>query len=451
MLGKIARLNLRLRAGFRRFKNCQRGAIPAFMGFTIIGMVGFAGMGIDGANWYAQKRISQNVADSAAVAATHAALASGGGDEQTMEDFALAAAQQNGFQLGAGSVLVVNAIAPSGSSGVVPRVEVIVQRDVPAYFAGILIDFQPKVASRAVGGILYAGKNCVIGLDPDDDNTVHFIGNNNTTVTCGVASNSESDESLVIEGSATLDTASVQAAGNIVVSGNGELIADDELVTSNHPPAPDPFDGVVFPDPPASCDIPGSFTVQPNTQISLAPSSPGGAFKFCGDVAIRGDLNLAPGTYYFHESDLTVNSQAALTCTGCTGGAGVTLVFSGTDGNNIGDIHINGGAEVALRAPDSGPYRGIVVYKQPSNDQAGSNVFNGGAAMALDGAVYIPAEEVQYSGGSDVDSCTVLIGRKISFTGSSSTYVNADETVCAEVGLGDITSENQQRLVVLVE
>lgn len=452
MLGYLGRLGRTVRHKIEIFRKCQKGAIPVFMGMTITGLVGFAGLGIDGANWYAQKRQSQNIADSAAVAATHAALDNGGGDEQqTMEAYALAAAIQNGFVDAEGNLLVVTPIDPNGTSGLVPRVEVVVRREVPAYFAGIVIDFQPEVAARAVGGIHYSGKSCVIGLDPDDAKTVYFTGNNTTKVSCGVASNSESDQSLVITGSATLDTASAQASGNIVVSGSGQLNVDDELVTSNHPPAPDPFADTVFPGPPAACDIAGGFTVQPGESISIAPSSPGGDFKFCGDVAIKGDLDLAPGTYYFHESDLSVSSQASLTCVACTDGAGVTLVFSGTNGENIGDIHFNGQAEIELNAPDSGAYKGIVLYKQPSNDESGSNIFNGGATMNLNGAIYIPAEEIEYSGGSDIAACTVLIGRKVSFTGNTETFIKADSAVCEEVGLGEVTSENQQRLVVLVE
>lgn len=452
MLGCLGSLGRTVRHKIEIFRKCQKGALPVFMGMTITGLVGFAGLGIDGANWYAQKRQSQNIADSAAVAATHAALDNSGGDEQqTMEAYALAAALQNGFVDAEGNLLVVTPIDPNGTSGLVPRVEVVVRREVPAYFAGIIIDFQPQVAARAVGGIHYSGKNCVIGLDPDDDNTVYFTGNNTTTISCGVASNSESDQSMVITGSATLDTAFAQAAGNIVVSGQGQLNTDDELVSSNHPPAADPFADTVFPEPPASCDIATAYEVRPHDVISLGPSTPGGSFKFCGDVAVKGDLDLAPGTYYFHESDLTVESGASLTCSTCTGGNGVTLVLSGTNGENIGDIQIKGQAVVDLNAPSSGPYQGILVYKQPTNDQTGNNRFEGGATMSLNGAIYIPTEETYYAGGNDQASCTVVVARKVTFTGGSETSVQADTAVCEEVGLGEVTSENQQRLVVLVE
>lgn len=451
MMGNSKRLGPKVRRLSEAFKRCQSGAVPLFLGAAIFGVVGFTGLGIDGANWYAQKRFSQNIADSAAVAATHAALNGVGNEAQTMEGYALAAAIQNGFVQGEGSQLVVSPIAAGGASGLVPRVEVTVVRDVPAYFAGILIDFKPQVSARAVGGILYSGKSCVVGLDPDDDNTVYLSGNNTTTIACGVASNSESDQSLVITGRAVLDTASAQAAGNIVVSGQGQLLADDELVTSNHPAAADPFEDHVFPDPPGACDIAGYYEVGPQDDVDLGPATPGGDFKFCGDVAVKGELDLVPGTYYIHESDLTVESGAVLTCSGCTGGAGVTLVLSGTAGENIGTINIKGQAEVDLRAPDSGPYAGLIVYQQPSNDQTGINAFEGGATMQLNGGIYIPAEEIRFAGGSDEAACTVIVGRKVTFTGGSESFVRTDAAVCAEIGLGGATASNQQRLVVLVQ
>lgn len=437
------------------FGKNQQGNIPILTGLAMLAITGFAGMGIDSAGWYAEKRLTQNMADSAAIAATHAYLGEPGayGHQQTMEGEALDAALDNGYETGDGHSIIVTELLNPGSNGLTPVVEVLISQTAPSHFAGLFFgETKRQISARAVGGVLVTGPACILALSEDEANAVYFTGSSTTFVACGVTSNSNDYKSFVVSGNATIEAAMALAVGGIVVRGSGELNADEEIVTPNHPSMEDPFISRAFPVAPESCDLENGYELQSETVGGLAPSMAGGAFKICGGVSVHGALNLAPGTYYISNGDLTINAQATVTCTGCTGEQGVTLVMTGDDGASVGDIRINGGATVDLTAPadPDNPYQGIVLYKDRIADEDGVNRLNGDANMLLNGAVYIPTQHLEYSGGADITACNMLVSRKITFTGDFDTYVKADEAACAPLGLGE-NSEAVQRLVILVE
>lgn len=470
MMRHIARLRRWLQRSFEDFKENEAGAIPLFMGLSIMAVMGFAGLGIDSANWYAEKRVTQNIADSAAIAATHVFLEQDGADgyQTLMNQDALSAAIENGYDNVSGNTITVTELTTTGTNGLIPVVEVVISHEVPAYFAGILMDFQPRVSARAVGGLYFTGTHCVIGLDPDEPKTVYFTGNAEVTVSCGVSSNADDPNSLVVDGNAYIDAATATAVGEVVVKGNGTLTAEDSLISNHHPEALDPFETTTLQTGQAlGCDYGAAgetYTVSPSDSVTIGMGegdypalqddsfTGGGAFKFCGDVDIRGDLTLASGTYYLHSGELKVNSGASLTCDGCT------IVMTGSAAEGYGDIRINGGSVVDISAPaipeDSvavNPYTGIAFYKDRLAPEDGVNLFNGDSGMTIDGAVYIPSQEVEYSGGtSGIPACNMLVARMIKFTGNVVTSVQADEGACAAFGFDD-QSAAAKRIVVLVE
>ena len=61
-----------LRSGISSFLADQRGSMIALTAVSMTAVMGFAGLGVDVAMWYAEKRATQSMADAAAVAATYA-------------------------------------------------------------------------------------------------------------------------------------------------------------------------------------------------------------------------------------------------------------------------------------------------------------------------------------------------------------------------------------------
>ncbi len=423
-----------------------KGSVMVLMALSLPVVVGVTGLGVDLSSWYAERRLTQNIADSAVVAATHAVMA--GMDQQGVEAEALSEAQRNGYESRAGDEFVVTLLNGEAMGASTAEVQVLVRRTAPVFFTSMFIDYKPSVAASAMGGIRGNGTNCIIGLDPYAPHTVNFMGNTTVNVGCGVYSHSEAAESLYVGGNATLYANPAQARGDIIVSGSGEIYsANGNLMPFNAINNPDPYADTSFPAAPGSCDYSGQFRVKPNRYDSLAPSSPGGSYKLCGDFNIQGDLDMAPGTYYIHNGDISINSQAEIHCPSCTSGSGLTIVMTGSSAGSVGDIHINGGAVIDIKAPSTGAFAGIVLYKDRTADSGGSNLLNGGSTMELRGAIYIPTQAVDFRGGADLPGCIHLIARMIDFSGNS--YLRNDEAVCTDVGIS-VESSTQQRQVVLL-
>ena len=79
-------------AGLRRDK---RGSMYMLTAFALPVLLGFSGMGLDVAMWYAERRTTQNIADASAVAATYEEMQ--GGDLTAMTVAARDEAIRNGF------------------------------------------------------------------------------------------------------------------------------------------------------------------------------------------------------------------------------------------------------------------------------------------------------------------------------------------------------------------
>src|SRR3546814_2061784 len=68
-------------------------------------VIGFAGLGVDLTHWYAERRAMQNMADGAAIAATHAVMA--GANDAAVRAAAAEGAARNGRNVGEGYHLQV--------------------------------------------------------------------------------------------------------------------------------------------------------------------------------------------------------------------------------------------------------------------------------------------------------------------------------------------------------
>lgn len=408
--------------------------IFAALGFTVL--MGFAGMGIDLTHWYAERRITQNLADAAAVAATYVQMA--GGNDAAVFQAAMEEAIRQGYQDVPGNSVFINTALAAGVGGATPRVEVIIRREAALIFTSSFLDQTFTIAGRAVGGSRALGTQCVIALDETAHRSLEFSGNTTANVGCGVASNSNSAEAIYVGGNAELTANPAQANGDIVVTGSGQINSTYPLLPFS-PRVPDPFANYSPPPPSGSCDFTDK-TVSPNSSLTISPG--GGEVRFCGNTSFQGTVTLGAGTYYFDGGDLTINAGATVT------GTGVTLILTGPDSENVATMRINGNAEITLTAPAAGPNQGMVIYQDRMADTDGDNRLNGGSTMNLTGAVYFPRQPILFSGGNDINGCTQIVARTVGFTGNS--VVANDVTACENIGI-DPAGVSVQQQVVLVE
>jgi len=116
-------------------------------------------------------------------------------------------------------------------------------------------------------------------------------------------------------------------------------------------------------------------------------------------------------------------------------GRDVTIILTSRTRSNYGVVDFQRGATIKLSAPASGSEvgaPGIALWVDAMAPMA-TNAIDGGGAQIIDGAVYLPSQEVSFSGGSPLGTrCSQLITRTVSFTGDA--YFRHD---CAGAGISD--------------
>ena len=79
---------------------------------------------------------------------------------------------------------------------------------------------------------------------------------------------------------------------------------------------------------------------------------------------------------------------------------------------------------MTLNAPSdpTATFPGVLFFQDPRAAASGVDKLNGGSTMNLGGAIYFPAQQVQFSGNDAAGGakCTVIVARLVTFTGNSS-------------------------------
>lgn len=399
-------------------------------------VIGFAGMGVDLTHWYSQRRAMQNMADGAAIAATHAVMS--GANAATIQAAAVESAVRNGWDAAEGYQLQVFAPPQGGLyPGLARAAEVRIGRAVPLHFFGVLGLEPVQVTARSTGAGVDNGPQCVIALDHTADRAVNFTGTSSVTLGCGVASNSSSNEAIYIGGNATLEANPAQAFGDIYVGSNATLITQSPVQPYSQR-VDDPYADVIMPVSPSSCTY-NNVTIQPSDSQTLQPG------RYCGGLKISGTVDFAPGIYIIADGDFEITSQAVVT------GDEVTFVLMGATPSSVGNVKINGGAEITLTPTTTGEMAGILFYQDPNADPGGTSSladskFNGDAEVNLTGALYFPQRQVEYGGGSSAAgaSCLHIVARRVDFTGNAN--ITNDPAVCATYAMKDV---NQLRVQII--
>ena len=422
----------------------ESGGTLVFGALALTVLLGMAGLGIDTVIWLTSKRQMQSVADAGVVSAVTVLAKSG--TAAAAKQAAVENAAHNGFADGSDGQVIVNVPPKFGpNAGRSGYVEVIVDRQIHASLAALFVDGPVTVQARAVGGVVTGGSNCLLGLDPTMDAAVEFQGSPDITLSCGIASNSSSDNAILVKGDAEVVADSAQAYGEISVDGSGNLSTRNPVQPLSER-LPDPFANIKIALPDPACDATGP-TSYGNENVVLNPR------LYCGGLSFNGTVvTFQPGVYVIDSGDLDASGGTTLT------GSDVTFVFTSADPGRIGGLSFAGGTVADLFAPgpgghfpldpmdpDHGDYAGMLFVQDPAAPAMASNKLTGGSAMNFGGALYFPNQEVVYSGGSsEADGCLQIVARKVTFSGKSA--VNYDPTTCQDQGV-DHMSQTRIRLV----
>ena len=431
---------------FRKLWRDRRGNALVLAGAALPLIIGSAGLASDTIQWVLWKRQLQRTADSAAIAGVYAKMQSQtitsaiNTDVDKVDSFRRpgAATSHPGYVLQAEPVITYPTITNTTNA-----VKVVLALQKPLGFSGVFLSSAPVIQAEATAATVQTGVYCVVSLENTAATGITATGNSDIDLGCGMITNSTSLNAAIATGSSSVTATPIAAVGDIQDSDHWN---DAELLPFTVAEQ-DPYADVNAPSnfPSGSCP---NYTAQSNqTAPPLVAgtdylATPDGYYCM-GNMTLQGTVTLPDGVYVIDGGDFSVGAQANVTCAHCT--FVLTNRNSGTSGIQIGNVNVNGGAELHLGAPTSGPYDNLLFYqdRRAASGTSQTNQINGNSASVLSGAFYFPTRILDINGTSNLTfSCAQFVARTVNFSG------NGSITNTCTAGYGDDTiTGNHVRLV----
>lgn len=410
----------------KRVLRNDSGNVLILFGLSLPLMIGLGGLGTDTIQWTLMKQQLQRSADSAALNGAYAKAQSENAITNANNDLTKTL---DGFS--DITVSIENAPTSGTYAGNIRAVRVILSYRQALPFSSMFISTAPELRVQATASVLNNGDYCVISLDDTNATGVTFSGNSTVDLGCGVAANSTGSAAVTALGSTFVRATPIAAVGNVPASNNYQ---GNTLLLPYSIPQRDPFAALSDPTSEIASCTGGAVNIGSGGGPNAAPATitPG-----CySSITVQGALTMAPGTYYVKGGDFTTNASANLVA------AGVTIVMTGV-GTAIGQVNMNGGTDVRMSAPTSGPYKGVLFFKDRDAPSSFNDTFNGGASGSFLGAIYMPSQTVTLSGNSSFTTdCLQIVARTVVMTGNTKITNN-----CPVGSAADSFSGTQVRLV----
>lgn len=369
----------------------DRGNVLAIGAATLPLLLGAAAFAIDSIQLTVWKRELQRAADSAAIAGAYAV------------------AQTDDVNSAVRSSLVDNlhpqltrpaAVAIGRSLGFERTVRVDLNSTLELRLMRIFTGSGTDITVSATAALADdQGRFCVVSLYNGGATGIEFSGTGTATLNCAIHTNSEARRAVNFNGGTRLVAPIVSASGGIESTASN--FVPPTLLEPNAVPQEDPL--AHLPDPPPQfCSAP--LTVRAQTTQVLTP----GCYS---ELNLQGVATLLPGVYYVNGGDVSFGAQAVVL------GAGVTIVMTGPNGQ-AGDLQWAGGASVNLSSSGTGPYPGVLFFRDRRADNKQMKIV-GNTTTRLTGAMYFPTSDIAVGGGADMNvRCLQLIGQRMSFNGN---------------------------------
>jgi len=337
-------------------KLSQRGQTLVLFAFAIFALVGITALAIDGGNAFSDRRKAQNAADTAALAG---ALAQGRG--QNYQDAAIARALDNGYDNnGTSNTVAVTHTTEKIADVTYEKIHVVITSHVQTYFSSILgreeVTNQVEAIARYKPAVPLFGGAALVATACSGEETINAQGSATVTVFGGgVYSNSSSSNSIFVQKAENLKIDPPYGGQAVGPPPCGSIPgAPVECNVTPQYPCPIPNDDPMLPK--YTCDY---------TYVNFPPT---------------GVTELGPGVYCVTGSFPKTNLKAF----------GVTIIML-----NQGLLW-NGGVEMHLSAPTSGPTKGIVLYLPPSNHN--QIKLTGTYDLFISGTVLAPSSDIIWEG-----------------------------------------------------
>jgi hypothetical protein len=427
----------------RRLRRDERGNVSVIMGFLLIPLVGFLGLGFEVSNWYLISRGMQNAADAATIAA-----AINNGANYAAEAKAVAALY--GFVNGTNNVSVAvtnTAPCPGGGntcydvtiSGLTPLLlSQIVGFQGDASLNGTLEKklsaaavAKPSTVTRDLCLLALASSGAAQGIRTNGAPTANMKG-------CSSMSNTAAQCNGHNLG---LDISFAVGSNN----GCGAQQLHNEAIT-------DPYASLASNIPPlSSSGCNGNFpqethqgnhsSIAASNQLTGTLTLAAGNHFLCGDQMLTGDVTVnapAGAVLIIENGQLDLNGNTFQT----SSGSGLTLVFSGTNGSytHAPTDNTNGpGGVLDIAAPTGGNWSGVAIYEDPSLT-SGVDVSAAGNSPTWDitGLIYMPHATLTLKGAIDKSNsgnqCVVMVADNFQISGTGG-ILKSDIGQCQQAGL----------------
>ncbi len=393
-------------------KKAQKGQALVLITLAIVGMLGLSALAIDGSNAFLQRRDAQSAADAAVMAGALAKL-----NSQNISSTALSRAASNGFDNnGTTNTVVINSPplndcngASSPYTGNTEYVQVLITTTTSTYFASLVGINQTSSCVEAIArakasstGAPFFG-NAVVGLNPTGY-SFDAWGNSTWYISGGGVFANNNAQKKSNKDSVNFDSGDcVTAVGT--ASGWSDCTVDN-----------------------GRTDL--AFTY-PDDIYALLPRIPA-----CNGTAYRGgDGKLYPeagkdGSVVDHFED---NYAAGLFCItdadgnfhGTTTGTNVTFYISDQDYT----MRFNGGGGLAVSAPTSGEYAGVLMFSGITTTPCTQNFeYRGNGTGVNIGTVFMPSACIDVRGnGNSSQTDSQIIGYTVSSNGTGDVYVSYND------------------------
>ncbi|HEV2865941.1 MAG TPA: pilus assembly protein TadG-related protein [Allosphingosinicella sp.] len=421
----------------KRLARNESGNALVVCAATLPLVIGAAAIGVDTIQVSLARRQLQRAADSAAIAGAYAVLQSQSAATSVTHDLAL----NNDVTL-SGSPVIENAptAGPLAGNNRAVRVVLTAQRSVPfiSFFMGSTMTVRVEATAAAV----FSGQYCMVALENTNVTAISFSGSTFVNLGCGVVSNSTAATAVTAGGSSAIVASPVAAVGGVPSSSS---YANGTTLLPYSPPTPDPYASIPDPTVPSGCNN-SKLNVQPgagkDVTITAADAVPGMPGVFCWRGAdIGGTISFpANSTVIIDGGKLDFGAQADVRASGIT--FVLTSRTAATDPTSIAQVEMHGNAVLNITAPDSGTYKGLLMY-QDRRTVYGSSTINGNSATTYRGGFYFPNRQLLFNGNTGMHTeCLQLVARRLVFSGNSTV-----QNTCPTNGGAQAFDANFVRLV----
>lgn len=399
----------------RRLVRNQRGQVLVLVAGGAAATVMVGGLAIDAGNLYGNHRDAANAADAAALAGGYELLA--GKSNASASAAAQTWALKNGYS--AGEITVNSPPASGPHAGDTAYVEVVVERDLPKYFIGLLYDGDWSASARAVAGVdLQVPPYSIIALNPTGCKAFNKTGTGNITLGSGIHVNSNcASDAMNVQGSTIISAGGVSVVGGLNVGGSAQINAPIYPASL----IPDPYkdlDPPVFPSAAIPVRSNNPTVINGSGPVTLEPGVYRGGIRKNGS----GSLTMNPGIYVMQGGGFDLQGSGPITA------EGVMIYNTCSTGNcavggSSGAISISASGDITMTPVQGGDFDNIVIFQDRALtrkiDISSSGNFTGY------GTIYAASAEFEKT-GTGTHTLQLVVG-KFTRSGSGDLVINYDE------------------------